>query len=106
MADTDTEYRESREPRESRESREPRESRGGGQATKPSTRLKVARLSSTGVVYVDYKRADDLRRMLTPNGKIQGRKRTQLNAREQRLVALAIRRARYMGLIAYTSATL
>jgi len=68
--------------------------------------VKVVVDSSNGTTYVDYKRADDLRRFLTPNGKIQGRKKTGLNAREQRLVAQAIKRARYMGLLPFTSATL
>jgi len=62
--------------------------------------------SSNGTTYVDYRAADDLRRFLTPNGKIQSRKRTGLNAREQRMVANAVKRARYMGLMPYTSATL
>lgn len=62
--------------------------------------------SSKGVTYVDYRNADELRRFLTPNGKIQSRKRTGLNAREQRMVANAIKRSRYMGLMPYTSATL
>ena len=69
-------------------------------------RVKLAAKSTTGQMFVDYKRADDLRRLLTPNGKIQGRKRTQLSAREQRMVAQAIKRARYMALLPYTSATL
>lgn len=69
-------------------------------------KIKLAQKSSTGMFYVDYKRVEDLRRLLTPNGKIQGRKRTGLPAREQRLVAQAIKRARYMGLLPYTSATL
>ena len=68
-------------------------------------KVKMAQKSSTGYVFVDYKRAEDLRRLLTPNGKIQSRKRTGLNAREQRMVAQAIKRARYMGLLPYTSAT-
>ena len=67
---------------------------------------KVVTKSSNGTLYVDYKNADDLRRFLTPNGKILGRKKSGLNAREQRLVAQAIKRARYMGLLPYTSATL
>jgi len=67
---------------------------------------KVVFESSTGMLYCDYKQAEDLRRFLTPNGKIQGRKKTGLNAREQRLVAQAIKRARYLGLLPYTSATL
>ena len=45
-------------------------------------------------------------RELTPNGKIQSRKRTGLNAKQQRMVAQAVKRARYMGLLPYTSATL
>ena len=68
--------------------------------------FKIAQKSSIGKLFVDYKRADDLRRFLTPNGKIQGRKKTGLSAREQRMVANAIKRARYMGLLPYTSATL
>ncbi|MEZ6189913.1 MAG: 30S ribosomal protein S18 [Phycisphaerales bacterium] len=71
-----------------------------------ATRVKVVVASSNGTDFVDYKRSDDLRRLLTPNGKIQGRKRTGLNAREQRIAAQAIKRARYMGLLPYTSATL
>ena len=74
-----------------------------GQADK---HLKIAQRSSTGTLYVDYKRVDDLRRFLTPNGKIQSRKKTGLDAREQRLIARAIKRARYIGLMPYTSATL
>ncbi|MFA9477063.1 30S ribosomal protein S18 [Phycisphaerales bacterium AB-hyl4] len=72
----------------------------------PAARGKAARVSSTGKVYVDYRQADDLRRFLTPNGKIQSRKKTGLTAREQRLVSQAIKRARYMSLLPYTSATL
>ena len=68
--------------------------------------FKVAEKTSTGKNVIDYKRADDLRRFMTPNGKIQGRKKTGLTAREQRMVAQAIKRARYMALLPYTSATL
>ena len=68
--------------------------------------FKVAERTSLGKNVIDYKRADDLRRFMTPNGKIQGRKKTGLTAREQRMVAQAIKRARYMALLPYTSATL
>lgn len=67
---------------------------------------KIVTKSSNGTLYVDYKRVDDLRRFMTPNGKIQSRKKTGLTAREQRLVAQAIKRARYMSLLPHTSATL
>ena len=59
-----------------------------------------------GKPYVDYKWPDELRRLMTPNGKIYSRKRLGLPAWEQRMVAKAIKRARYMALLPYTSATL
>ena len=69
-------------------------------------RTKVTVTSSTGKVYIDYKDSEELRRLLTPNGKIQSRKRTGLCAKEQRMAAAAIKRSRYIGLLPYTSATL
>ena len=59
-----------------------------------------------GNPFVDYKAVDDLRRLMTPNGKIYSRKRLSISAREQRMVAQAIKRARYMALLPYTDATL
>ena len=61
---------------------------------------------SRGRSYVDYKASDELRRLMTPNGKIYSRKRIGVTAREQRMVAQAIKRARHMALLPYTSATL
>ncbi|QDU71677.1 30S ribosomal protein S18 [Mucisphaera calidilacus] len=72
----------------------------------PGTRVQITTTSSNGKLYIDYKRSEDLRRFLTPNGKIQSRKKTGLNAREQRLLAQAIKRARFMALLPFTSATL
>ncbi len=62
--------------------------------------------TDNGQIYVDYKKADDLRRLMTPNGKIYSRKRTGISSSEQRKIARAIKRARYMALLPYTSATL
>jgi small subunit ribosomal protein S18 len=59
-----------------------------------------------GKIFVDYKQVDDLRRLMTPNGKIYSRKRTGNSSGEQRMTAKAIKRARYMALLPYTSATL
>lgn len=67
---------------------------------------KIAVTSSNGKLYVDYRNVEPLRRLMSPNGKIYGRKRTGLNAYEQRLASQAIKRARYMALLPYTSATL
>ncbi len=67
---------------------------------------KIAKASSTGQHFVDYKDVEPLRRMTSPNGKILTRKRTGLSAHEQRLAAQAIKRARHMALMPYTAATL
>ena len=67
---------------------------------------KVTQTSSIGKPFVDYKNVDQFRRLMSPNGKIYGRKRTGLSAYEQRQAAQAIKRARYMALLPYTSATL
>mgnify|MGYP006421181285 CR=1 FL=1 len=67
---------------------------------------KVTTTSGKGIEYVDYKDIESLRKMMTPNGKIHGRKRLGTNARQQRMVASAVKRARFLGLLPFTSATL
>ena len=74
--------------------------------TTPGQKIKATRESGTGKIYVDWKDVENLRRMMSPNGKIYGRKRLSTSAAEQRMVAQAIKRARFMGLLPYTSATL
>lgn len=69
-------------------------------------KVKVLKEGSAGKAYVDYKDVETLRRLMSPNGKIYGRKRIQTSAGEQRLIAQAVKRARFMGLLPYTSATL
>lgn len=75
-------------------------------ADKNEKKAQVVFKSTNGKFYCDYKNADDLKRLLTPNGRIQGRKRTGLSAREQRLATQAIKRARFMAILPYTSATI
>ncbi|MBC8522782.1 30S ribosomal protein S18 [PVC group bacterium] len=59
-----------------------------------------------GKKYIDYKSVEDLRRLMTPNGKIYSRKRLSASAKQQRMIAQAIKRARFMALLPYTSGTL
>jgi small subunit ribosomal protein S18 len=66
-------------------------------------KLKIARNTESGTTYIDYKDTESLRKMLSGNGKIQSRKRTGANAMEQRMLARAIKRARYMALLPYVS---
>jgi small subunit ribosomal protein S18 len=66
-------------------------------------KIKIARTSAAGLVYIDYKDTESLRKMISGNGKILSRKRTGANAMEQRMIAKAVKRARYMGLLPYVS---
>jgi small subunit ribosomal protein S18 len=54
--------------------------------------------------FVDYKDVVYLRQFTNPHAKILGKKRTGTTAARQREVALAIKRARYMGLMPYLTA--
>ncbi|HSE57014.1 MAG TPA: 30S ribosomal protein S18 [Candidatus Paceibacterota bacterium] len=51
--------------------------------------------------FVDYKDLENLKRFLNPNGRILSRKRTGLTAKNQRAVAEAIKRSRFLGLLPY-----
>ena len=52
---------------------------------------------------IDYKNVDLLQKLITSQGKIFSRKRSAASARHQQLVKRAIKRARYMALVGYTS---
>ena len=84
-------------PRERRERRESFQN-----FNKPKT--KVTRESASGKVYIDYKDTESLRKMVSGNGKILNRKRTGATAMEQRMLARAVKRARYMALLPYVTA--
>src|SRR5881409_1914522 len=58
-------------------------------------KVKIARAAASGKVYIDYKDTESLKKMVSGNGKILSRKRTGANAMEQRMIARAVKRARY-----------
>ncbi len=66
-------------------------------------KIKVTRTSASGKVYVDYKDTESLRRLISGNGKILSRKRTGATAMEQRMIAAAVKRARFMALLPYVT---
>ncbi len=85
---------------------------GGGRERREKTdkfqtfnrpKIKVTRTSADGTIYIDYKDTESLRKMISGNGKILSRKRTGANAMEQRMLAKAIKRSRYMALLPYVS---
>jgi small subunit ribosomal protein S18 len=54
-------------------------------------------------VEIDYKQADFLRRFVTEDGKIRPRRQTGTCAKHQRELATAIKRARHLALLPFTS---
>lgn len=51
---------------------------------------------------IDFKDVELLSQFITERKKIQSRRSTGLNAKEQRRIATAIKRARFMALLPYT----
>lgn len=59
--------------------------------------------SQHNIKHVDYKDTEILRKFLNPHGRMIARKRTQTCAKYQRDVAVAVKRARFMGLLPYVA---
>ncbi len=64
---------------------------------------KACPFTAAGVKVIDYKDVEMLRRFITEQGKILPRRITGVAARHQRKLALAIRRARYIGLLPFVA---
>ena len=54
-----------------------------------------------GLVAIDYKDIDTLRRFVSERGKISPRRNTGTTAKYQRLVATAVKRARHLGMLPF-----
>jgi small subunit ribosomal protein S18 len=65
-------------------------------------KIRIAKVSGTGKVYVDYKDVETLKRLLSINGKILSRNRSGAAAFEQRMITDAIKRARFLALLPYS----
>jgi small subunit ribosomal protein S18 len=85
---------------------EGRSRRDSERTTEQRPKQKIGTFAANGKQYIDYKETETLRRLTGANGKISGRRRTSANALEQRMIAQAVKRARYMALVPYqTSAS-
>ena len=78
-----------------------RVSSGGGRF---SPRRKVCQFCVDGIEHVDYKDISRLRRHVGERGKIEPRRKIGTCAKHQRSLTVAIKRARYIGLLPFTSA--
>ena len=60
-------------------------------------------LKATKITYVDYKDTALLRKFISDRNKIRARRVTGVSVQEQRQIATAIKNAREMALLPYTS---
>ena len=63
---------------------------------------KTCPITEAGIRYVDYKDERFLARFITDNGKILPSRLSGVDARHQRQLAVAIKKARYLALLPYT----
>jgi small subunit ribosomal protein S18 len=63
---------------------------------------KTCPVTEAGIRFVDYKDDRFLSRFITENGKVLPSRLSGVDARHQRQLARAIKRARYLALLPYT----
>ena len=68
---------------------------------RPKPRTKICYFCKNHVDHVDYKDVELLRKYISPSGKITARRITGTCSKHQRMIATAIKRARYMALLPY-----
>ena len=64
---------------------------------------KVCYFTKHNITYIDYKDVELLKRFISANGKIIPRRVTGTSAKYQRMLAVAIKRAREMALLPYVA---
>ncbi|KKW13017.1 MAG: 30S ribosomal protein S18 [Parcubacteria group bacterium GW2011_GWA2_49_9] len=57
--------------------------------------------SQNNIKHIDYKDIELLKKFLNPHGRMIAGKRTGVSAKYQRQLAMAVKRARFMGLLPY-----
>jgi len=63
--------------------------------------MKQDYFSANNIKYIDYKDTEILKKFLNPSGKIVSHKRSGVTAKNQRALATAIKRARFLGLLPF-----
>ncbi|MCM2338844.1 MAG: 30S ribosomal protein S18 [Burkholderiales bacterium] len=65
--------------------------------------MKQDYFSANNIKHIDYKDVDILKKFLNPNGKIMNHKRTGVTSKNQRSLALAVKNARFLGLLPFVA---
>ena len=68
-----------------------------------NTRRKVCYYCSENIKSIDYKQMDVMRRFVSDRGKIRPRRQTNMCAKHQRMVTVAVKRARHMALLPFVT---
>ena len=64
---------------------------------------RVCPFCKSKVKSIDYKQSDQMRRYVTERGKIKARRKIGTCARHQRMLSIAIKRARHLALLPFTT---
>ncbi len=70
---------------------------------RPKPRKKICYFCKNHVDHVDYKDVELLKKYISPSGKITARRITGTCSKHQRMIATAIKRARFMALLPYVA---
>jgi len=76
-----------------------------GPQRKPLNKRKIVPVKAVRVANVDYKDTALLRKFISERGKIRARRVTGLSVQDQRKVAIAVKNARELSLLPYTTTT-
>ena len=60
-------------------------------------------MNTNNLKNIDYKNIETLKKFLDTNSRIMPRTKTGVNARQQRKITEAVKRARFMGFLPYLS---
>ncbi|MDQ3014428.1 MAG: 30S ribosomal protein S18 [bacterium] len=69
----------------------------------PSAANKQCYFSQNNIKHIDYKDVDILKKFLNPHARLNSGEKTGVSARNQRKLATAVKRARFMGLLPYVA---
>jgi small subunit ribosomal protein S18 len=97
MSENQTEERAERQEHTERRERKPAPRKGGRK------RRKVCYFTVNKIEHIDYKDVDLLKKFISERGKILPRRVTGTSAKYQRKLTIAIKRARQMALLPYTT---
>lgn len=59
--------------------------------------------NQNGIKHIDYKDVEVLKKFLNPHARIMSKNRTGVCSKNQRKLSLAVKRARFMGLLPFVS---